>query len=256
MAIEDVYSIQGRGTVVTGRVEQGRVKVGDAVEICGLKPTLSTVVTGVEMFHKSMNEGQAGDNVGLLLRGVKREEVLRGQLVAKPKSVKVHHKFEANVYALTKDEGGRHTPFTTNYSPQFFVRTADVSGKITLPKEKEMVMPGDNSAMTVELQKPVGLHEGLRFALRDGGKTIGAGVVSKILDCSVCCRKQATVNESLRHEHAVRLLLLQLLHHHQDRVEKTVGRRRTAGNVVIHGEQTIHARSEADARHAYPRTTL
>ena len=164
MAIEDVYSIQGRGTVVTGRVEQGRVKVGDPVEICGLRPTLSTVVTGVEMFHKSMSEGQAGDNVGLLLRGVKREEVLRGQLVAKPKSVKVHHKFEANVYALTK---------------------ADVSGKITLPKDKEMVMPGDHSAMTVELQKPVGLHEGLRFALRDGGKTIGAGVVSKILDSNV-----------------------------------------------------------------------
>ena len=138
------------------------------------------------MFHKSMSEGQAGDNVGLLLRGVKREEVLRGQLVAKPKSVKVHHKFEANVYALTKDEGGRHTPFTSNYSPQFFVRTADVSGKITLPKEKEMVMPGDHSAMTVELQKPVGLHEGLRFALRDGGKTIGAGVVSKILYWGVC----------------------------------------------------------------------
>lgn len=182
MAVEDVYSIQGRGTVVTGRVEQGRVKVGDAVEVCGLRPTMPTVVTGVEMFHKSMAEGQAGDNVGLLLRGVKREEVLRGQLVTKPKSVKVHHKFEANVYALTKEEGGRHTPFTTNYSPQFFIRTADVAGKITLPKDKEMVMPGDNSPMTIELQKPVGLHEGLRFALRDGGHTIGAGVVSKILD--------------------------------------------------------------------------
>ncbi|KAK8829220.1 hypothetical protein WA577_004487, partial [Blastocystis sp. JDR] len=181
MAVEDVYSIQGRGTVVTGRVEQGRVKVGDPVEVCGLKPTLPTVVTGVEMFHKSMTEGQAGDNVGLLLRGVKREEVLRGQLVCKPKSVKVHHKFEANVYALTKDEGGRHTPFTTNYSPQFFIRTADVAGKITLPKDKEMVMPGDNATMQIELQKPVGLHEGLRFALRDGGKTIGAGVISKIL---------------------------------------------------------------------------
>ena len=189
MAVEDVYSIQGRGTVVTGRVEQGRVKVGDPVEVCGLKPTLPTVVTGVEMFHKSMTEGQAGDNVGLLLRGVKREEVLRGQLVCKPKSVKVHHKFEANVYALTKDEGGRHTPFTTNYSPQFFIRTADVAGKITLPKDKEMVMPGDNATMQIELQKPVGLHEGLRFALRDGGKTIGAGVISKILDWCVCLER-------------------------------------------------------------------
>ena len=189
MAVEDVYSIQGRGTVVTGRVEQGRVKVGDPVEVCGLKPTLPTVVTGVEMFHKSMTEGQAGDNVGLLLRGVKREEVLRGQLVCKPKSVKVHHKFEANVYALTKDEGGRHTPFTTNYSPQFFIRTADVAGKITLPKDKEMVMPGDNATMQIELQKPEGLHEGLRYALRDGGKTIGAGVISKILDWCVCLER-------------------------------------------------------------------
>ena len=182
LPIEDVYSIGGRGTVVTGRVERGTVKIGDNLEICGIKKTLPTTCTGVEMFHKSLDQGMAGDNVGILLRGIKREDVVRGQVLCKPQSVKVHNKFEAQVYALTKDEGGRHTPFMSNYRPQFFIRTADVTGKITLPEGTEMVMPGDHVTMNVELIQPVALDVNLNFAIREGNKTIGAGVVSKILD--------------------------------------------------------------------------
>src|SRR5713101_5618010 len=175
MPIEDVFTIQGRGTVVTGKVEQGRVKVGDEVEIVGLRPTQKTVCTGVEMFRKLLDEGVAGDNLGALLRGIKKEEVERGQVLCKPGSITPHTNFEANVYVLTKEEGGRHKPFFTNYRPQFYFRTTDVTGSITLPEGTEMVMPGDNTVMTVELQKPIAMEQGLRFAIREGGRTVGAG---------------------------------------------------------------------------------
>ena len=182
MPVEDVFSIQGRGTVATGRIEQGTIKVGEDVDLVGIVPTKKTTVTGVEMFKKQLNEGQAGDNAGLLLRGVKREEVLRGQLLCKPGSITPHAKFEAEIYVLTKDEGGRHTPFFSNYRPQFFMRTADITGNITLPEGVEMVMPGDNVTCTFELITPVAMEQGLRFALREGGRTVGAGVVAKVLD--------------------------------------------------------------------------
>ena len=182
MPVEDVFSIQGRGTVVTGRVEQGIVKPGDSVEILGLQAPLSTTVTGVEMFKKLLNEGQAGDNVGLLLRGVKRDDVLRGQVVCKPGSIKPHAKFAGELYCLSKEEGGRHTPFFSNYKPQFFFRTADVTGAVHLPSGTEMVMPGDNVSCEFELIAPVAMEPGLRFAIREGGRTVGAGVVSKVLD--------------------------------------------------------------------------
>jgi elongation factor Tu len=182
MPIEDVFSITGRGTVVTGRIEQGTVKVGDKVEIVGLGETKETVVTGVEMFRKLMDEGQAGDNVGLLLRGIERTEVERGMVVAKPGSITPHKKFEAEVYVLTKEEGGRHTPFFSGYRPQFYFRTTDVTGELRLPEGVEMVMPGDNIKMTVELIAPVAMNEQLRFAIREGGRTVGAGVVTKILE--------------------------------------------------------------------------
>jgi elongation factor Tu len=181
MPIEDVFTIQGRGTVVTGKVEQGIVKVGDEVEIVGLRPTAKTVCTGVEMFRKLLDQGQAGDNIGVLLRGTKKEEVERGQVLCKPGSITPHTNFEANVYVLTKEEGGRHKPFFTNYRPQFYFRTTDVTGSISLPEGTEMVMPGDNTIMTVELQKPIAMDEGLRFAIREGGRTVGAGRVTKIL---------------------------------------------------------------------------
>mmetsp|Transcript_27331 Transcript_27331/g.35478 ORF Transcript_27331/g.35478 Transcript_27331/m.35478 type:complete len:434 (+) Transcript_27331:125-1426(+) len=181
MPVEDVFSIAGRGTVVTGRVEQGIVKAGDDIEILGLNKNAKTTVTGVEMFKKSLDEGRAGENVGALLRGIKREEVQRGQILAAPGSVITHDKFEAEVYVLNKDEGGRHTPFFSNYRPQFFVRTADVTGTVLLPDGVEMVMPGDNATLNVELLTPVAVEEGLKFSIREGGKTIGAGVVSKIL---------------------------------------------------------------------------
>ena len=180
MSIEDVMTITGRGTVVTGRIEQGQVKVGDDVEIVGLRPTQKTVVTGVEMFHKLLDTGQAGDNVGVLLRGTKKEDVERGQVLCKPGSITPHTNFEANVYVLKKEEGGRHKPFFTNYRPQFYFRTTDVTGTITLPEGTEMVMPGDNTSMTVELGKPIAMDEGLRFAIREGGRTVGSGVVTKI----------------------------------------------------------------------------
>jgi elongation factor Tu len=182
MPVEDVFSIPGRGTVVTGRVEQGVVKTGEEVEILGIRPTQKTTVTGVEMFKKLLNEGQAGDNVGLLLRGVKRDDVERGQVVCKPGSVKPHSRFQGEMYALSKEEGGRHTPFFTNYKPQFFFRTADITGTVTLPEGTEMVMPGDNVAANFELMHPVAMEPGLRFAIREGGRTVGAGVVSKVLD--------------------------------------------------------------------------
>ena len=181
MSIEDVMSITGRGTVVTGKVEQGVIKVGDEVEIVGLRPTTKTVVTGIEMFRKLLDEGRAGDNLGALLRGTKKEDVERGQVLCKPGSITPHTNFEANVYVLKKDEGGRHKPFFTNYRPQFYFRTTDVTGSISLPEGTEMVMPGDNTAMTVELQKPIAMDEGLRFAIREGGHTVGSGVVTKIL---------------------------------------------------------------------------
>jgi len=181
MPIEDVFSISGRGTVVTGRVERGKVKVSEEVEIVGFRDTTKTVVTGVEMFRKILDEGQAGDNVGVLLRGVKREEVERGQVLAKPGSITPHTKFEASAYILTKEEGGRHTPFFTGYRPQFYFRTTDVTGVLNLPEGTEMVMPGDNIKITGELITPVAMDEGLRFAIREGGRTVGAGVVSKIL---------------------------------------------------------------------------
>jgi elongation factor Tu len=181
MPIEDVFTIQGRGTVVTGRVEQGVVKVGDEVELVGLRPTQKTVCTGVEMFNKSLDQGQAGDNIGALLRGTKKDEVERGQVLCKPGSITPHTQFEANVYVLTKEEGGRHKPFFNNYRPQFYFRTTDVTGSITLPEGTEMVMPGDNTQMVVELGKPVAMDEGLRFAIREGGRTVGAGRVTKIL---------------------------------------------------------------------------
>ncbi|MDE2025442.1 MAG: elongation factor Tu [Patescibacteria group bacterium] len=181
MPVEDVFSIKGRGTVVTGRIERGVVKINDAVEIVGMKPTQSTVVTGVEMFRKQLDEGMAGDNVGLLVRGIEKNQVERGQVLAKPGSITPHTKFEAEVYILAKEEGGRHTPFFTGYRPQFYIRTTDVTGNVSLPEGVEMVMPGDNTKMTVELIVPVALEEGLRFAIREGGKTVGAGVISKIL---------------------------------------------------------------------------
>jgi len=181
MPVEDVFSISGRGTVVTGRIERGIVKVNDEVEIVGLRPTQKTICTGVEMFRKLLDEGQAGDNVGVLLRGTKREEVERGQVLAKPGSINPHTKFECEVYVLTKEEGGRHTPFFKGYRPQFYFRTTDVTGNVELPAGTEMVMPGDNIKMTVELISPIAMEEGLRFAIREGGKTVGAGVVSKIL---------------------------------------------------------------------------
>jgi len=181
MPIEDVFSIEGRGTVVTGRVEQGIVKVGEEVEIVGIRDTLKTTCTGVEMFRKLLDEGRAGDNVGVLLRGTKRDEVERGQVLSKPGSIKPHTKFEAEVYCLSKDEGGRHTPFFANYRPQFYFRTTDITGAVTLPEGVEMVMPGDNAKMIVELINPIAMTEGLRFAIREGGRTVGAGVVSKII---------------------------------------------------------------------------
>jgi elongation factor Tu len=181
MPVEDVFSISGRGTVVTGRIERGIVKVNDEVEIVGLKETTKTICTGVEMFRKLLDEGQAGDNVGVLLRGTKREEVERGQVLAKPGSITPHTHFECEVYVLTKEEGGRHTPFFKGYRPQFYFRTTDVTGAVELPTGTEMVMPGDNIKMVVELISPIAMEEGLRFAIREGGKTVGAGVVAKIL---------------------------------------------------------------------------
>jgi elongation factor Tu len=182
MPVEDVFSISGRGTVVTGRVERGVVKVGDEIEIVGIKDTAKTTCTGVEMFRKLLDQGQAGDNVGVLLRGTKREEVERGQVLAKPGSITPHTKFECEVYVLSKDEGGRHTPFFNGYRPQFYFRTTDVTGACDLPEGVEMVMPGDNVKMTVSLIAPIAMEEGLRFAIREGGRTVGAGVVSKIIE--------------------------------------------------------------------------
>lgn len=180
MPVEDVFSISGRGTVVTGRVERGVVKVGDEIEIVGIVPTVKTTCTGVEMFRKLLDQGQAGDNVGVLLRGTKREEVQRGQVLAKPGSIKPHTKFSAEIYVLSKDEGGRHTPFFNGYRPQFYFRTTDVTGSIELPAGTEMVMPGDNVSIKVSLIQPIAMDEGLRFAIREGGRTVGAGVVAKI----------------------------------------------------------------------------
>jgi elongation factor Tu len=182
MPIEDVFSISGRGTVVTGRVERGVVKVGEEIEIVGIRPTVKTTCTGVEMFRKLLDQGQAGDNVGVLLRGTKREDVERGQVLAKPGSITPHTKFECEVYVLSKEEGGRHTPFFNNYRPQFYFRTTDVTGSVQLPEGTEMVMPGDNIKMTVTLIAPIAMEQGLRFAIREGGKTVGAGVVAKILE--------------------------------------------------------------------------
>ena len=181
MPIEDVFSISGRGTVVTGRVERGIVKVGETVEIIGIKPTSSTTVTGVEMFRKLLDQGQAGDNIGALLRGIEREGIERGQVLAKPGSVTPHTNFMAEAYILTKEEGGRHTPFFTNYRPQFYFRTTDVTGIVKLPEGTEMVMPGDNVSFEVELIVPIAMEEKLRFAIREGGRTVGAGVVAKII---------------------------------------------------------------------------
>ena len=182
MPVEDVFSISGRGTVVTGRVERGIIKVGDEIEIVGVKDTAKTTCTGVEMFRKLLDEGQAGDNVGVLLRGTARDEVERGQVLAKPGSITPHTKFEAEVYILSKDEGGRHTPFFNGYRPQFYFRTTDVTGAVELPDGTEMVMPGDNIQMTVELIAPIAMEDGLRFAIREGGRTVGAGVVAKIIE--------------------------------------------------------------------------
>jgi elongation factor Tu len=182
MPIEDVFSISGRGTVVTGRVERGVVKVGEEIEIVGIKPTVKTICTGVEMFRKLLDQGQAGDNVGVLLRGTKREEVERGQVLAKPGSITPHTKFECEVYVLSKEEGGRHTPFFNNYRPQFYFRTTDVTGAVSLPEGTEMVMPGDNIKMTVALIAPIAMEQGLRFAIREGGRTVGAGVVAKVVE--------------------------------------------------------------------------
>ena len=181
MPVEDVFTISGRGTVATGKVEQGVIKINDPVEIVGLRTTAKTVCTGVEMFRKLLDQGQAGDNIGVLLRGTKKEEIERGQVLCKPGSITPHTNFEANVYVLNKDEGGRHKPFFTNYRPQFYFRTTDVTGSVTLPEGTEMVMPGDNVTMTVELQKPIAMDEGLRFAIREGGRTVGAGRVTKII---------------------------------------------------------------------------
>ena len=182
MPVEDVFSISGRGTVVTGRIERGIVKVGEELEIVGIKPTLKTTCTGVEMFRKLLDQGQAGDNVGVLLRGTKREEVERGQVLCKPGSIKPHTKFTAEIYVLGKDEGGRHTPFFQGYRPQFYFRTTDVTGAVELPTGTEMVMPGDNVSITVNLINPIAMEEGLRFAIREGGRTVGAGVVAKIIE--------------------------------------------------------------------------
>ena len=181
MPIEDVFSISGRGTVVTGRVERGVLKVGDEIEIVGIKPTTKTTCTGVEMFRKLLDQGQAGDNIGVLLRGTKRDEVERGQVLAAPGTITPHTKFESEVYVLSKEEGGRHTPFFANYRPQFYFRTTDVTGTVELPAGVEMVMPGDNVKLTVQLIAPIAMEEKLRFAIREGGHTVGAGVVSKIL---------------------------------------------------------------------------
>jgi elongation factor Tu len=181
MAIEDVFSISGRGTVVTGRIDRGIVKVGESVEIVGIKPTTSTTVTGVEMFRKLLDQGQAGDNVGCLLRGIEREGIERGQVLAKPGSITPHTTFSAEVYVLTKEEGGRHTPFFSNYRPQFYFRTTDVTGIVKLPEGTEMIMPGDNVSIEVELIVPVAMEEKLRFAIREGGRTVGSGVVAKII---------------------------------------------------------------------------
>jgi elongation factor Tu len=182
MPVEDVFSISGRGTVVTGRVERGIIKVGEEIEIVGLKPTIKTVCTGVEMFRKLLDEGQAGDNVGILLRGTKREEVERGQVLAKPATITPHTKFTAEIYVLSKEEGGRHTPFFPGYRPQFYFRTTDVTGSIELAKGAEMVMPGDNVSITVALIQPIAMEEGVRFAIREGGRTVGAGVVAKVIE--------------------------------------------------------------------------
>jgi len=182
MPVEDVFSISGRGTVVTGRVERGVIKVGEEIEIVGIRATQKTTCTGVEMFRKLLDQGQAGDNVGILLRGTKREDVERGQVLCKPGSVKPHTHFTAEIYVLSKEEGGRHTPFFNNYRPQFYFRTTDVTGAVELPKDKEMVMPGDNVSITVKLINPIAMEEGLRFAIREGGRTVGAGVVAKIIE--------------------------------------------------------------------------
>jgi elongation factor Tu len=181
MPIEDVFSITGRGTVVTGKVEQGIVNTGDELEIIGIKDTQKTTCTGVEMFRKLLDQGQAGDNIGALLRGIEKDEVQRGQVLAKPGSITPHTDFEANVYVLTKEEGGRHKPFFANYRPQFYFRTTDITGAVTLPEGTEMCMPGDNTEMTVELINPIAMDEGLRFAIREGGRTVGAGRVTKII---------------------------------------------------------------------------
>ena len=182
MPIEDVVSIEGRGTVVTGRIERGKINLNDEVEIVGLRETQKTVVTGIEMFNKQLDEGQAGDNAGILIRGLKKEDVERGQVLSAPGSITPHKKFEAEVYVLTKDEGGRHTPFFKGYKPQFYIRTTDVTGDVTLPEGTEMVMPGDTISITVELGQDVAMEEQMRFAIREGGKTVGAGVVTKIIE--------------------------------------------------------------------------
>ena len=181
MPVEDVFSIKGRGTVVTGRVERGKVKINEEIEIVGIKPTKKVVVTGIEMFRKTLDEGQAGDNIGILLRGIEKEDVERGQVIAKPGTITPHTEFEAEVYILTKEEGGRHTPFFSGYRPQFYIRTTDVTGEVTLPSGVEMVMPGDNAKMNVKLIVPVAMEEGLRFAIREGGHTVGAGAISKVI---------------------------------------------------------------------------
>jgi elongation factor Tu len=181
MPIEDIFSIEGRGTVVTGRIERGKVKVGEEVEIVGLHPTAKTTVTGIEMFNKSLQEGMSGDNAGILLRGTKKEDVTRGQVLAKPGSVTPHTEFQTEVYILKKEEGGRHTPFFTGYKPQFYIRTTDVTGEVTLPEGTEMVMPGDTVTVTVKLVAPVALEAQMNFAIREGGKTVGAGVVTKVI---------------------------------------------------------------------------
>jgi elongation factor Tu len=182
MPIEDVFSISGRGTVVTGRIERGKVKVGEEVAIIGIRPTVKTTCTGVEMFRKLLDQGEAGDNVGVLLRGTKREDVERGQVLAKPNTITPHTHFEAEVYVLIKEEGGRHTPFFKGYRPQFYFRTTDVTGSVDLPEGVEMVMPGDNIRMSINLIAPIAMDEGLRFAIREGGRTVGAGVVAKIIE--------------------------------------------------------------------------
>jgi elongation factor Tu len=181
MPVEDVFSIKGRGTVVTGRVDRGILKVNEEIEIVGIRPTVKTVVTGLEMFRKTLDDIQAGDNAGVLLRGVEKDQIERGQVLAKPGSITPHTEFEAEVYILSKEEGGRHTPFFTGYKPQFFIRTADLTGEVTLPEGIEMIMPGDNAKMKVKLIVPVAMEEGQRFAIREGGKTVGAGVIAKII---------------------------------------------------------------------------